>query len=209
MKTRGLQKTRQPQQQRALVKVQRLVNAAHQCFNRHGYAATTMARIARTARVSTGTAYAYFADKDDLLQRVLTEHADSVLNPAEKIVRSLRPNATFRRTLERMMRKTLADASHDAGLHRVFHERIVKDPRLRTVAARFRERGLALGRQLVERFGGPCALKDKDAAAEVLVGLLEFCTHIGVLYPAAVTAERACAVGVDMLVVYFGTEALK
>jgi AcrR family transcriptional regulator len=203
MKRRATGTTRVPQQSRAREKVDRLVAAAHTCFNTHGYAATTMAGIARKAKVSTGTAYAYFKDKDDLLARVLAAHADGVLSPAEEIVESLPARASLRRTLERMVAKALESAEKEVGLHRVFHDRVAKDPNLHSVSLQFRKRGLALGRRLVERFGGACTKRDTDAAAEVVVGLLEFCTHVGILYPASVTPERASAAGIDMLVAYF------
>jgi len=206
MNARTQHDVRTPQQQRARDKVRRLVAAAQRCFNANGYAGTTMAKIARTAKVSTGTAYAYFVDKDDLLAHVLRQHADSLLTPGEEIVESLPARASLRKTLERVVAVALVSAKHERGLHRVFHERIVEDPNLQSLAIQYRERGLLLGRRLVERFGGACACKDTDAAAEIVVGLLDFCTHVGVLYPAAVSPERACAAGIDMLVEYLSAE---
>lgn len=46
---------------------ERLLDAAERCFARAGFHATTMAEIAREARVSAGAAYVWFASKEDLI----------------------------------------------------------------------------------------------------------------------------------------------
>jgi AcrR family transcriptional regulator len=207
-RTRGARAAREatvrtPQQQRARAKVARILRAAEQSFSRVGYAHTTIARIARLARVSVGTVYAYFVDKDDVLKHLLTQHVEMLLQPAEALVRNLPPAATIGPTLTALVRESLRTHTAHAGLHRVFTERIMQDAKLRELAGVFRERGLQLGRTLVTRFGGARARADLEASAQVLIGLLEFCTHIGVLYPSQVTPHRACAVGCAMLCAYF------
>lgn len=194
---------RAPQQQRARAKVARILRAAEQSFSNAGYAHTTIARIARLARVSVGTVYAYFLDKDDVLKHLLTQHVEELLQPAEAFVRELPRHATIAPTLAALLRTSLRTHVAHAGLHRVFTERILQDAKLQALAGAFRERGLQLGRTLVSRFGGARATADLEASAEVLIGLLDFCTHIGVLYPSTVTPRRACAVGCAMLCAYF------
>jgi len=194
---------RAPQQQRARAKVARILAAAQTAFSTHGYAHTTIARIARQARVSVGTVYAYFIDKDDVLKQLLTHHVEMLLQPAETLLAHLPRNADMAATLTTLLRDSLRTHAAHAGLHSVFTERILQDAKLRQLSGVFRERGLQLGRLLIARFGGARAKADLEAAAQVLVGLLEFCTHIGILYPSNVTPERACAVGSAMLCAYF------
>jgi len=83
----------------------------------------------------------------------------------------------------------------------------MKDPGLHLIAHQFRERGLELGRTLVKRFGGSLARKDVEATAQVVGGLVEFSTHIGLLYPSAVDNTRACSVAINMIKAYFSREA--
>ncbi len=198
---------REPQQDRAKRKVARILAAARKCFAKHGYAKTTMSRIAREARVSTGTAYAYFADKDDVLQRVLYAHVEEILQPAEAVMAAPPRRATLSSTLRELIDCSISVHRNDPGLHRVFHERVMKDESLRAMAAGFRERGLEIGRTLVKRFGGALAKKDAEGTAQVFIGLFEFCTHIGSLYPSSVTTEHACKIGIDMTVAYFNKTA--
>ncbi len=194
---------RTPQQQRARAKVARILTAAETSFSTHGYAHTTIARIARQARVSVGTVYAYFVDKDDVLKQLLTHHVEMLLQPAETFLAHLPHGADMAKTLATLLRDSLRTHAAHAGLHMVFTERIMQDAKLRQLASIFYERGLQLGRTLIARFGGARAKADREASAHVLVGLLDFCTHIGILYPSNVTAERACAVGSAMLCAYF------
>jgi AcrR family transcriptional regulator len=57
----------------------RILAAALRLFAQRGFRGTSMAEIARTARVSKGLAYNYFASKDALLEAVLTEWLEGFL----------------------------------------------------------------------------------------------------------------------------------
>jgi AcrR family transcriptional regulator len=50
----------------------RLLEAAEKLFSRSGFRAVTMARIAEEAGCAKATAYAYFADRDEVFQAVAT-----------------------------------------------------------------------------------------------------------------------------------------
>ena len=196
-------RVRTPKQERSREKVHRLYAAARTCFATLGYAGTTMARIASAAHVSIGTAYAYFKDKDDVLQQVLSDHAESRIEPAEKMVATLPPRATLRSTLALLMSGGAAAQSQQTRMHRVFLERILEDPRLHSIAARFRQRGHDIGVGFIRRFGGPLARKDIEASAQVFLGLLEYCETLGTVYSSAVTRDRAIRVATDMIAAYF------
>ena len=45
----------------------RILEAADACFNRYGPAKTSMADVAAAARISRGTVYRYFKDRDELI----------------------------------------------------------------------------------------------------------------------------------------------
>ena len=205
-KKKDTQEVRVPQQDRAKRKVNRIISAARKHFSKYGYAKTTMSRIAREARVSTGTAYAYFTDKNDVLLKVLDVHVEEILRPAEGIMANLPENASLRTTLHKLIECSTGTHRQDPGLHMIFHERIMKDEKFRAMVLQYRERGLDIGRELVKRFADARVKKDTETAAQVLVGLLEFCTHIGLLYPSKVSTERACEVGIDMIAAYIDRE---
>jgi|GEM_PF-2357580 len=189
---------RQPRQPRAQRKAARIVQAARVCFNRDGFAKTTMARIAREARVSVGTAYAYFRDKQDLLATVLSSHVEELLRPAEAMIAAATPRASLRATLRALLRQSSAVQDAYPGLHRVFHERIIQDARMQEMVTGFRARSRMIIRQLFALHGyrGQHA---SEAVAEVSLGLLEYCSNIGILYHSPVSREKACAIAADML----------
>ena len=54
------------QQKKAAVR-EAILEGAFQLFSRHGYAATTLAAIARSAKVSQGNIYIYFGSKLEIL----------------------------------------------------------------------------------------------------------------------------------------------
>jgi AcrR family transcriptional regulator len=53
--------------ERRAARRQQILEAAWECFTRHGFQATTMDEVAAAAGVSAGTTYTYFATKDDLI----------------------------------------------------------------------------------------------------------------------------------------------
>ena len=202
----GFARIRVPQQDRAKKKARNLIEAAQKCFSTLGYEKTTMARIAKDAGVSTGTSYAYYADKDHILKEVLLRHVEKIVAPLEEYITAMSESAELEVVLQDLISFTITAHNTDPGIHTVFLSRIMKDPGLHLIANQFRERGLDLGRTLVSRFGGSMARKDAEATAQVVGGLVEFCTHIGLLYPSTVDNTRACTVAIDMIKAYFRQE---
>lgn len=58
---------RNPQQKRSIEKKNRIIAAARRLFIKKGYFGTNTAEIAQEAGISTGSVYAYFEDKKDIL----------------------------------------------------------------------------------------------------------------------------------------------
>jgi len=79
----------------------------------------------------------------------------------------------------------------------------MKDIDFQTVVAGYCERGLEICKKLVLQFGNRKAKKDLEASAQVIVGLLDVCTHINTLYPTKINREKACDIGIAMIIAYF------
>jgi AcrR family transcriptional regulator len=62
---------------------QRLLDAAEKLFSANGYRAVTMAGIAAEAGYAKATAYAYFADKDEIFRKVAEDLAGRILAALE------------------------------------------------------------------------------------------------------------------------------
>ncbi|AUA09036.1 HTH-type transcriptional repressor Bm3R1 [Streptomyces malaysiensis subsp. malaysiensis] len=71
---RGLQPRKQARLARAELTKQRILTAAAHVFAEYGYAAGTTNRIAERARISIGSLYQYYSNKDTILAELLIRH---------------------------------------------------------------------------------------------------------------------------------------
>lgn len=82
-----------PGQQRSARTVDRIVNAAITVFDDVGYGAATTNEIAREARVSIGSLYQYFPNKDALLVEIARRHVASAVAAFDALIADLGPQA--------------------------------------------------------------------------------------------------------------------
>lgn len=64
----------------------RILDAAEECFIKHGFHAASMARIAETAEISQGLAYRYFKNKNAIILAIIErqlEQRHSILDSSE------------------------------------------------------------------------------------------------------------------------------
>jgi len=77
-----------------------MLAAAIDCFARHGYQGTSIARIAREAGVTKGALYYHFRDKEDLLFAAVTERVGEF---ERKVLRDVVPSRDALSTLRRVV----------------------------------------------------------------------------------------------------------
>ena len=75
---------REPKQQRAIEKKEKIIEAGFHLICKNGYYNTNTAEIAKEARVSTGIVYQYFKDKYDILILGLEKYGDNIFFPMLK-----------------------------------------------------------------------------------------------------------------------------
>ena len=75
---------REPKQQRAIEKKERIIDAGFELICKNGYYNTNTAQIAEAAGVSTGIVYQYFKDKYDILLEGLEKYGDNIFFPMPK-----------------------------------------------------------------------------------------------------------------------------
>jgi AcrR family transcriptional regulator len=137
---RGL--VRAPRQDRSRRTRQRLVEAAVDCFESHGFEETTTAMIAARAGVAVGTVYNYFKDKRELMLELLEETNREV---AEHVLGQLDPQSWRGRTDPRDRTRKLIDAVFHTqklrpGIQRILWAQYFKDPEFRRPFDSVRER---------------------------------------------------------------------
>lgn len=74
----------------------RILDAAAKTFRHKGYAATTLAEIARAADMQAGSLYYHFGSKDELIEEVLDIGMRRVHEAVEKSQEHLRPDSPYR-----------------------------------------------------------------------------------------------------------------
>ena len=72
---------REPKQQRAIEKKEKIIEAGFNLICNNGYYNTNTAEIAKEADVSTGIVYQYFKDKNDILLEGLNKYGDAIFFP--------------------------------------------------------------------------------------------------------------------------------
>lgn len=72
---------REPKQQRAKEKKEKIIEAGFNLICKNGYYNTNTAEIAASAGVSTGIVYQYFKDKYDILIEGLEKYGDNIFFP--------------------------------------------------------------------------------------------------------------------------------
>ena len=75
---------REPRQERAIEKKNKIIKAGYELFSEVGYYGTNTAEIAKRAGVSTGIVYGYFQDKRDILLSALEIYLEKVSAPLLK-----------------------------------------------------------------------------------------------------------------------------
>lgn len=66
----------------------KILRASAECFSRNGFNGTTMDQIAKKARVSKGTLYWHFKNKEELFVKLKERHISQVLQTLEKLFAS-------------------------------------------------------------------------------------------------------------------------
>lgn len=182
---RRLEPRKQPRQVRAELTRERILAAAAHVLAEFGYAAGTTNRIAERARVSIGSLYQYFPNKDAILAELLTRH----LAPQHDV-----PGPEDRT-------RPLADVVRDMVRAAVDHHR--EDPRLLRLMIEDGPRSRALIEQISElstaRVGAlhgflanhpEVVVDDVETAAAIIDAGIELIVHQLVAAPTPVAAER-------------------
>lgn len=68
-----------PRQKRSIEKKENIIEAAYRIFSKNGYFGTNTAEIAKEAGLSTGSVYAYFNDKKDILLACLNQFGNKLI----------------------------------------------------------------------------------------------------------------------------------
>ncbi|MFF4472189.1 TetR/AcrR family transcriptional regulator [Streptomyces sp. NPDC001599] len=184
---RRLTPRRKPRQVRAELTRERILTAAAQVFGEYGYAAGTTNRIAERARMSIGSLYQYFPNKDAILAELLVRHIDrGAWTGTEELDTS---PGSLPETVRALVRDAIDHHRDDPQLLRMMIEEApVSDDLLEAID----RHGKARAEQVREVFARhpDVGVADLDVAAELVVGTVEMNTHKLMAGPQPVQVER-------------------
>lgn len=170
---RRLQPRRRPRQVRGELTRERIVKAAAHVFAEHGYAAGTTNRIAEQARISIGSLYQYFPNKDAILAELLIQHIDRGAWDADGV--DLAPG-TLEATVQALVRDAIDHHDDDPRLLRLMIEEASPSTELLDTVNRHGRLRTAQVRDVIT--GHPdIRVGDPDVAADMILFTIEMNTH--------------------------------
>ena len=112
---------REPKQQRAIEKKEKIIEAGFNLICKNGYYNTNTAEIAKEAGVSTGILYQYFKDKYDILIEGLEKYGDSIFFPILKTT-----DIKFdKKDFEKLLRQMINHYVNNHKVSNIAHEEII------------------------------------------------------------------------------------
>jgi AcrR family transcriptional regulator len=196
---RRLDPRRKPRQVRAELTRERILNAAAHVFAEHGYAAGTTNRIAEHARISIGSLYQYFPNKDAILAELLVRHIDrGTWTQADQL--DLSPG-TLEATVRALVRDAIDNHRDDPQLLRIMIEEAPLSQELLDTIDRHGKLRVGQVRDLLARHPD-VHVRHLDTAAELIVFTVEINTHKLMADPRDLPVETFESELVDMVTRY-------
>ena len=185
---RRLRPRKTPRQVRAELTRERILTAAAHVFTEHGYAAGTTNRIAERARISIGSLYQYFPNKDAILVELLTKHLDDGIAATRAHLAAQQP-ATVEEALRGLVRTAIENHLDDPKLLRVMFEQAPRSQALLEKIERLEQEHVARARELIERHP-EVRVGDPRTAARLVVSTVELVVHQLISSPDPIDVDR-------------------
>ncbi|MEV1082300.1 TetR/AcrR family transcriptional regulator [Streptomyces sp. NPDC050211] len=196
---RRLQPRRKPRQVRAELTRERILTAAAHVFTEFGYAAGTTNRIAERARISIGSLYQYFPNKDAILAELMVRHLDrGTWTEAEQLDLSA---GSLEATVRALVRDAINNHRDDPQLLRIMLEEAPLSQDVLDTINRHGKKRVGQVRDLLARHPD-VRVRDLDTAAELIVFTVETNTHKLMADPRTIPVETLENELVDMVTRY-------
>ncbi|MEV4891794.1 TetR/AcrR family transcriptional regulator [Nonomuraea sp. NPDC055795] len=182
---RRLQPRKQPRQVRAELTRQRILTAAARVFAEYGYAAGTTNRIAERARISIGSLYQYYPNKDAILVELLVRHLDA---GAADLTRR-EETGSLEEIVRRYVRNAIENHHDDPQLLRVMMEQAPRSHTLLEKVSRYEQERVAYMREVFDRHP-QVRVGDTETAARLTVSTVELVVHQLIAAPDPIDIPR-------------------
>lgn len=112
---------RNPRQERAIEKKNKIIEASYELFSEVGYYGTNTAEIAKKAGVSTGIVYGYFQDKRDILISVMEKYIKNAFDPVFKLFDNMTSETSIAEIVKKVIEATIKIHKKNAKIHETLH----------------------------------------------------------------------------------------
>ncbi len=140
---------REPRQERAIEKKNKIIKAGYELFSEVGYYGTNTAEIAKRAGVSTGIVYGYFQDKRDILLSVLEIYLEKVSAPLLKRLDGITAPINYSVLAPQILSDVIKTHKANRKMHEALHSLSGSDE---TVNARFITLEDTITAKIVDKF---------------------------------------------------------
>jgi AcrR family transcriptional regulator len=144
-------------------------------FAEYGYAAGTTNRIAERARISIGSLYQYYPNKDAILVELLNRHLDAG-TAATARQGDEGPPRPLKEVISGYVRLSIANHLDDPQLLRVMMEQAPRSPELLERTSQYQQARTAYVRELIENHP-ESRVDDMYVAARLVVSTVELLVH--------------------------------
>lgn len=170
-----------PRQERSVVTVEAIFEAASQVFSENGYDVTTD-KIAERAGVSIGTLYQYFPNKDAVLFGLWKRHAIEAEAMVDRFMDVFLKNHDKDDGMIRLIVDyMIALHQENPGQHRLFSDEMPRPPSIIEHIKAFEEKCIRSLEILLES-AGDVRLKNLAVSARIIYQTLEGVIHHYILY---------------------------
>ncbi len=166
---------REPRQQRAIEKKEKIIEAGFNLICENGYYNTNTAEIAKKASVSTGIVYQYFKDKYDILILGLEKYGDDIFFPMLKTKDVKFDKKDFDKLLKQMINHYISNHKVSNTAHEEIMAMVHSDKR---VAEYYYKRELEMTNSLKEILLSNGFIDDNlSEKVHIMMGLIDNLCH--------------------------------
>jgi len=166
---------REPKQQRAIEKKEKIIESGFNLICENGYYNTNTAEIAKAAGVSTGIVYQYFKDKYDILIEGLEKYGDDIFFPMLKTKDIKFEKKDFENLLKKMINHYISNHKVSNVAHEEIMSMVHSD---RRVAEYYYKRELEMTNSLKNiLLDNGFNKKDLTEKVHIMMGLIDNLCH--------------------------------
>lgn len=196
----GISPRKSPRQGRSQRTFDRIVEAAARVFNEAGYPSATTNGIAAEARVSIGSLYQYFPNKDALLIEIARRHVSESVAAFEQLVDGFPPTNSLRQVIGHVIDLLVGQHEHDE-LHLLIAHRAPRTSEIEQELERAQGKFIAIADRLLREHMPEQS--DHLQTAQLLVAFLDAAIHDVILRQqpgpgrdAAIEATKSAAIAI-------------